>query len=432
MAPTLPPVMKSQGSEKLLQVPHVKSSSSRSSSLSRCSSTSTIKKGTGARPEWVGPLDYASSEASTRAPSRASSQASSSARLRVPSGASSRTASRGPSEANSRASSRASSPSSSSAPSEESGNTVSRAPSVASLQASSHASSPSSSSSAPQVRTLRRTSSAKRKLIQAQGAAAALLAQSSSGKPEKKVDMEETQRQLEKACYTANVESAKICRLRGASLTAELPNGDCPLHYAVKKQHFAFIEFLKQYGVDINTRDREGRTVLHVAAANNDDEAICRLCELGADRNLKDRNGRTALHAAAAAGHLQVIELLLELGGSITAVDKGGWTAVALAEFNNHFECADRLVQLGGSDPLFVHEKQGEAHEQQTHHGLEDDLASSLDTAPHPTDFGDKSWNLLDSEMAKLRAKGNSKHGWSISAPQHETGSNEKVVNRTH
>lgn len=188
----------------------------------------------------------------------------------------------------------------------------------------------------------------------------------------------------------------------------------------MKKQHFNFIEFLQQYGVDINTRDREGRTALHLAAANNDDEAICRLCELGADRNLKARNGRTALHAGAAAGHVRIVELLLELGGDITAVDKDGWTAVALAEFNNHFECADRLVQLGGSDPFFVHEKQGEAYDQEAGQEAEDDSTSSLTT--HHTDFvaTDGSWNLLESEMAKLRCRGNLKQGWSIAAPEHK------------
>jgi len=248
--------------------------------------------------------------------------------------------------------------------------------------------------------------------MQAQGAAVALLAQSSlstcSSKPP--VDMEETRCELVKACRTGNVESAKICHLRGASLNEDLPSGDCPLHHAVKKQHFHFIEFLQQYGVNINTRNREGHTALHIAAANNDDEAICRLSELGCDRNLKDLNGRSALHAAAAAGHVHIVELLLELGGDITATDKKGWTAVALAEFNNHFECADRLVQLGGSDPCFIHEKRGGAHDQETDH------AAEIEIATHRTDSdsADKSWTLLGNDMEKLRDRGNSKPVCSI------------------
>lgn len=164
-------------------------------------------------------------------------------------------------------------------------------------------------------------------------------------------DMEKTRCQLEQACRNNDIEVAKICYLRGASLSEPLPSGDLPLMYAMKRQNFPFVEFLHQYGVDINMRDQEGRTALHIAASNNDDEAICRLVELGAKRKLKDRKGETALHAASAAGHTRVVELLLELAADINATDKAGWTAASHAEFNNHFELADRLVALGGSDP---------------------------------------------------------------------------------
>lgn len=169
--------------------------------------------------------------------------------------------------------------------------------------------------------------------------------------PTKVQDMEKTRRKLEQACQNNDIEVAKICYLRGASLSEPLPSGEFPLIYAMKKQNFPFVEFLQQYGVDVNMRDREGKTALHIAAANNDDEAICRLVELGAKRKLKDHKGETALHSAAAAGHTRVVELLLELAADINAKDKAGWTAVSHAEFNNHFELADRLVELGGSDP---------------------------------------------------------------------------------
>jgi ankyrin repeat protein len=178
-----------------------------------------------------------------------------------------------------------------------------------------------------------------------------------SSKPpsQEKVDKEENQRQFQQACKTGNVEKAKVRYLRGASLTDELPSGEYPLHYSVKKQHFHFVEFLKQYGVDINTKDQEGRTVLHIAAATNDDEAICRLVELGAQRKLTDHKGRNCLHTAAANGSIRVAEVLSELGmGDINVTDNDMWTAVTHAEFNNHFQLADRLVQFGGSDPLIT------------------------------------------------------------------------------
>ena len=43
------------------------------------------------------------------------------------------------------------------------------------------------------------------------------------------------------------------------------------------------MEFLHTYGVKVNSADAKGRTALHVAAANDDVDGVCRLMEWGAD-----------------------------------------------------------------------------------------------------------------------------------------------------
>lgn len=159
-------------------------------------------------------------------------------------------------------------------------------------------------------------------------------------------DIDETRRQLEWSCCFNDIEQAKICYSRGASLSQALSSGESPLFYAVRNKHFDFVEFLRQYDVDMNMRDKAGRTAMHIAAANNDVEGIRLLAQLGAKRQLKDYKGQTALHQAAAAGHRRVAELLLKMGADINVTDKAGLTAVAHAEFNNHFELADRLVKV--------------------------------------------------------------------------------------
>ena len=50
------------------------------------------------------------------------------------------------------------------------------------------------------------------------------------------------------------------------------------------------MEFLHTYGVKVNSADAKGRTALHVAAANDDVDGVCRLMEWGADVNIKDGN----------------------------------------------------------------------------------------------------------------------------------------------
>lgn len=200
--------------------------------------------------------------------------------------------------------------------------------------------------------TLARSSS--RDVIEA--AAAALQAElgedfSKLSSKKRASDVEKAQCQLEEACLNNDIKTARQCYLRGASLSAALPSGAFPLHIAVQKRNFAFVEFLRKYDVDMNITDRKGRTALHMAAANNDDEGIPCLIEGGAKHELQDYKGRTALHKAASAGHTNVVELLSDLGADINATDKAGWTAVSHAEFNNHFALADRLVQRGASDP---------------------------------------------------------------------------------
>ena len=40
--------------------------------------------------------------------------------------------------------------------------------------------------------------------------------------------------------------------------------------------------------LEVNSADAKGRTALHVAAANDDVDGVCRLVEWGADVNIKD------------------------------------------------------------------------------------------------------------------------------------------------
>eukprot|EP00746_Dinoflagellata_sp_MGD_P145580 gnl/MRDRNA2_/MRDRNA2_78173_c0_seq1.p2 gnl/MRDRNA2_/MRDRNA2_78173_c0~~gnl/MRDRNA2_/MRDRNA2_78173_c0_seq1.p2 ORF type:complete len:264 (+),score=55.70 gnl/MRDRNA2_/MRDRNA2_78173_c0_seq1:762-1553(+) len=101
---------------------------------------------------------------------------------------------------------------------------------------------------------------------------------STTAPPKTEVDPEETQLSLQKACLSGDVETASLMRVRGASISEQLPSGQLPLHYSVKKQHFAYVEFLERHGVDINLKDKEVKTVLHVAAANNDDDEAVPSC----------------------------------------------------------------------------------------------------------------------------------------------------------
>jgi len=161
-------------------------------------------------------------------------------------------------------------------------------------------------------------------------------------------DLETHQTLLEYACQTGNMGLAKLCYRRGANLSAKTKKGDTVFNIVTRNKRYDMMEFLHTYGVKVNSADLEGRSALHVAAGQDDENAVCRLLEWGADVNARDNKKRTPIHIAAAGGNKKTTMLLLEVGADMNAKDEREYTAVAHAEANNHFTLMDRLVQLGG------------------------------------------------------------------------------------
>merc|ERR1712151_428664 len=161
-------------------------------------------------------------------------------------------------------------------------------------------------------------------------------------------DVETDQTLLEYACHNGNMGLAKLCYRRGANLAARTKKGYTCFNIVTKAKDYHLMEFLHTYGVKVNHQDAYGTTALHLAAANNDVDAVCRLIEWGADVNLYDFRKRTPLHTAARKGKYESTMLLLELGADMNAKDEKEYTAVAHAEAKNQFKLMDRLVDLGG------------------------------------------------------------------------------------
>lgn len=108
--------------------------------------------------------------------------------------------------------------------------------------------------------------------------------------------------------------------------------------------------------LDINTPDARGRSPAHAAAVNNHIGALLELVEpslqappptaallhsisssgrggsgsatRALDVDARDDDGATALHLAAAAGHVEAVDLLCSAGADIDACDGTGQTCV--------------------------------------------------------------------------------------------------------
>uniref|UniRef100_A0A8C1ISP1 Protein phosphatase 1, regulatory subunit 16A n=1 Tax=Cyprinus carpio TaxID=7962 RepID=A0A8C1ISP1_CYPCA len=72
-------------------------------------------------------------------------------------------------------------------------------------------------------------------------------------------------------------------------------------------------------GADLNVKDEQGATLLHVAAANGYMSVGELLLEHRISPNDRDKDGWTALHAAACWGQIQMVELLVANGANLNA-----------------------------------------------------------------------------------------------------------------
>ncbi len=101
-------------------------------------------------------------------------------------------------------------------------------------------------------------------------------------------------------------------------------------------------------GVDVNERDYEKSTPLHIAAAEGHLQTAQVLVISGASVDLRDYNGYTPLYLAGRADNLRVVQMLAANGADVKAKDKNGFTPLHIAAFDGNTEVAMELIRLGG------------------------------------------------------------------------------------
>ncbi|XP_075816035.1 ankyrin repeat domain-containing protein 54 [Microtus pennsylvanicus] len=92
------------------------------------------------------------------------------------------------------------------------------------------------------------------------------------------------------------------------------------------------VQQLLEDGTDPCAADDKGRTALHFASCNGNDQIVQLLLDHGADPNQQDGLGNTPLHLAACTNHVPVITTLLRGGARVDALDRAGRTPLHLAK----------------------------------------------------------------------------------------------------
>jgi len=122
--------------------------------------------------------------------------------------------------------------------------------------------------------------------------------------------------------------------------------GHAPLDDAFENGHEDVIDLLQSLGASLQLdSDLASFRLCYLAYCN--DFRIRLLIKAGYPINEPDYDGRTCLHLAAAEGHLEMVKLLTELGADLAAVDSFGENAVTSASKGGHLEIVDWLLSNG-------------------------------------------------------------------------------------
>ena len=134
------------------------------------------------------------------------------------------------------------------------------------------------------------------------------------------------------AWINSNPDILSLLLEHGANMDADA-NANRPIHYAAVNVHPQMLEFFLKRGVNVNARNMERLTALHMAAGAEDVRWTSRLLlEYGADINSKGELGKTPLHEALLRRNFAIASMLLAYGADGDIGDGEGITARGLME----------------------------------------------------------------------------------------------------
>jgi ankyrin repeat protein len=145
-----------------------------------------------------------------------------------------------------------------------------------------------------------------------------------------------------------------ILREDPQQLEARDEQGMTPLHMAVQGMRLEVARFLLDRGADVNALNEDERSPLHLAALRGDEAMTRLLLERGAEPNARTRvevGWRTPLHLAALRGDVAVTRALLERGADPDALDDTDWTPREYAAGWDHHPIAALLGQAAAKEP---------------------------------------------------------------------------------
>ena len=120
------------------------------------------------------------------------------------------------------------------------------------------------------------------------------------------------------------------------------------LRQAVTRGDFSAVRALLAAGADVDARDANNNTALHLAADTGRDVMVSLLIQATASLNVQNNDGDTPLHLSAEAGHVTVVSLLIQATASLNVKNNTyGDTPLHAAALAGHAAIVDALIAAG-------------------------------------------------------------------------------------
>ncbi|XP_050081362.1 tyrosine-protein kinase Shark [Anopheles maculipalpis] len=120
------------------------------------------------------------------------------------------------------------------------------------------------------------------------------------------------------------------------------------LHRATKESNYTVVSELLKCGYrNIDSKNQDGQTAVHLACLHADDKILLKLIERGANINNRDAKGNTPLHYACARRNgLEMVRMLIKASANLQARNsETGWVPLHEAADNGNVDAIQELLR---------------------------------------------------------------------------------------
>ena len=156
---------------------------------------------------------------------------------------------------------------------------------------------------------------------------------------------------LQYGCKNGDLPIVLYLISNGANINSQDKNGDFVIHLATIGGLLNIVKYLiEKRNIPIDSQGNNERTPLHYACSNDHFEIVEYLLSIGANIEAKDKMGKTPLHYACEEGHLHIIEYLISMGANIEAKDNYGNSIIHIASEHGLLQIIQYLIEKQNID----------------------------------------------------------------------------------